>query len=135
MIAFEDFGLIKKKKNQMQLPQPLFHNNVTKDPVRPDPAIHPPMSQAVPAPQSLLRLSYNNEVTFHSDAAAGGLWAQRVIKGLVALISSDLLGDGCPHSVPAQRLPAMLMHHGAAAATPIPLTEATGIAWTRLIQI
>lgn len=50
------------------------------------------MSQAAPSPQSLIRLSYNNEVTFHSDAAAGGLWAQRVIKGLVALISSDLLG-------------------------------------------
>lgn len=50
------------------------------------------MSQAAPSPQSLIRLSYNNEITFHSDAAAGGLWAQEDIKGLVALISSDLLG-------------------------------------------
>lgn len=38
---------------------------------------------------SLLSLSYDNELAFHCDAAAGGLKAQGVIKGLVALISSD----------------------------------------------
>lgn len=47
------------------------------------------MSLAACSPRSPLSLSCNNEIAFHSDGAAGGLWDQRVIKGLVALISSD----------------------------------------------
>lgn len=95
------------------------------------------MSQAAPSPQSLIRLSNNNEVTFQSDAAAGGLWAQRVIKGLVALISSDLLGMAAKTSSFAD---ASLCHGSDSHRVSfhfwgIPLTEATGVAWTRLIQI
>lgn len=48
-----------------------------------------PVSLTACSPRPPLDLSCNNEIAFHSDGAAGGLKAQRVIKGLVALISGD----------------------------------------------
>lgn len=48
-----------------------------------------PMSTAAHSFHSPMGLSCNNELAFHSDGAALGLRAQRVIKGLVTLISSD----------------------------------------------
>lgn len=53
--------------------------------------VHPSMSPVACSPCFPLGLSFNNEIAFHSDGAAEGLKAQRVIKGLVFLISSDPL--------------------------------------------
>lgn len=96
------------------------------------------MSQAAPSPQSLIRLSYNNEITFHSDAAAGGLWAQGDIKGLVALISSDLLGMAALTLCQRRDLQLCRCVGDDATAAPagrlhVSLRKETGIPWTRLI--